>query len=251
MCLNKKFNQVLRIFTIMCILTAIILAIVFRNQVAREARKLEKYIVEHPKSGPEVILGIYILCEMLFIPAGIVTTGVGYTLSKAYDSSSKAVEVGIPLVLLAIIISATIGFLTGKFICRDSCRDKVKKYKWVRALTTAINDEGQILLVMLRMSFVIPFAALNFICGVVEIGFCTFYVSLIATLPGIIIHLFIGTSLPVIAALFEGKKQDDNAGAIAVGFVAFGTALGIGSGMYLTYVTKQKFNEIVRHEEFE
>ena len=251
MCFSKKFNSVLRVFTVMCILTAIILVVVFRNKLALEAKKLEKYIVEHPKSGPELLLGIYILCELLFIPAGIVTTGIGYTLSKAYGSTSKAVEVGVPLVLISVIISATIGFVIGRFVCRESCQDKVRKYKWVRALSTAIADEGQILLVMLRMSFIIPFAALNFICGVVEIGFCTFYVSLIATLPGIIIHLFIGTSLPVIAALFEGKKLDNNSGAIAIGFIIFGTVLGLASGIYLTYITKQKFNEIIRHEEFE
>ena len=47
-------------------------------------------------------------------------------------------EVGAPLVMVAGVISATIGYTLGRFIFRDCCKDSIRKYKWVRALDTAI-----------------------------------------------------------------------------------------------------------------
>ena len=94
---------------------------------------------------------------------------------------------------------------------------------------------------MLRMSFIVPFTVLNFVCGVAEIDFVKVILTLIATLPGIVIHLFIGTSIPVLADLITGKTQDNKTGIIAVSFITFGTVLGLASGIYLTYVSKQKY----------
>ena len=59
---------------------------------------------------------------------------------------------------------------------------------------------------MLRMSFIIPFSALNFIIGVTEMEFWTFALSLVAVVPGVTIHLFLGTSIPVLADLVSGNS---------------------------------------------
>ena len=89
MCLSKSFNSVIKIFVVMCLLTAMILVVVFRNKLAMQAQYLNAYVDLHPyKEGPALLLGLYILCELLFIPAGLVTTGIGYILGQAYKSNS-------------------------------------------------------------------------------------------------------------------------------------------------------------------
>ena len=118
MCLNEKFHSVIKLAILLTIVSMIILCIVFRNQLAIKAHKLEHFIVKYPDEGPAVLLALYVLCEFCFIPAGAVTMGVGYTLRKAYHSTHKALETGVPLVLVGAFISASMGFALGRYICR-------------------------------------------------------------------------------------------------------------------------------------
>ena len=104
----------------------------------------------------------------MFIPASFVTTAVGYTLRNAYGNSAEAIEIGFPIIMIAIFISASISFVLGRFIFRERCQENVRQHKWVKAINMAITDEGTVLLIMIRMSFIVPFAALNFLCGVTE-----------------------------------------------------------------------------------
>ena len=102
----------------------------------------------------------------MFIPASLVAAAVGYTLRKAYGNSASAIEIGFPIIMIAIIISASISFVLGRYVFRERCQENVRQHKWVKAINMAITDEGAVLLIMMRMSFIVPFAALNFICGV-------------------------------------------------------------------------------------
>ena len=77
-------------------------------------------------------------------------------------------EVGVPLVLVGAFISASMGFCLGRYVCRKRCQESVRKYKWIKAVDMAISEDGLILNLMLRMCFIIPFAALNFVCGVTD-----------------------------------------------------------------------------------
>ena len=113
----------------------------------------------------------------------------------------------------------------------------------------AISEDGLVLNLMLRLSFLIPFAVLNFVCGVTEMHFGKFLASLVALIPGAVIYLFLGTSLPDLAALLQGKVNTYQHSALALGFIVTGAVIGVLSAIYVTYASKQKFNEIVRNEE--
>ena len=118
MCISEKFHNLLKLSLLLLIVSAVILCIVFRTQLASKADDLEDYIVKYPREGPAVLLGIYVICEFCFIPAGAVTMGVGYLLKKAYNSTEKSLEIGVPLVLIGAITSASMGFCLGRYICR-------------------------------------------------------------------------------------------------------------------------------------
>ena len=112
----------------------------------------------------------------------------------------------------------------------------------------AMSEDGFLVNLMLRLSFIIPFAVLNFICGVTEMHYGKFIVSLIGLVPGTIIYLFLGTSLPDLAALLEGRIDKYEHGVLALGFIIVGAIIGVTSAIYVTYASKQKLNEILQNE---
>ena len=92
MCISEKFHNLLKLSLLLLIVSAIILCIVFRTQLASKADDLEDYIVKYPREGPAVLLGIYVIYTIWFgsveIDGEINTKGViGSSLDVVRDVS--------------------------------------------------------------------------------------------------------------------------------------------------------------------
>jgi len=84
-------------------------------------------------------------------------------------------------------------------------------------------DKGFRIMALLRLSPLIPFNALNYIAGVTAIGFWEYTWSLLAILPGTVLHVFLGASAGSLSD--SATRGDDTTVTIVV--IVVGVVFGV------------------------
>lgn len=125
---KKKCNWVgwiIRILVAILLLVAIVLAIIFRNQVAAVFGAFIGFLARYPYVGPLMIILAYIIATVFFLPGLVLTLGSGFALNQAYGS----VWIALPVASLSVWIGAEIGsicaFILGRYIIRRPIQKKI------------------------------------------------------------------------------------------------------------------------------
>lgn len=175
-CIHCGFKTIL----MSAIIAGITLMIIYHQKMLGWLYLFDSYVRTHPENGPALIISLYVILELFFVPGAILSVGCGYTLKRAYNDTNKAIWVGSGSIFIGGCIAATLGFFIGRYILR-SCAEKLgRRFKVFEAFDLAMGSDGLTLMFLLRLSPVIPFAPLNFICGITTMGFCKFLVSMVA-----------------------------------------------------------------------
>lgn len=134
--------------------------------------------------GWAIFILIYILATILFIPGSILTLGAGFLWGVFW---------GTVIVSIASILGASAAFLLGRYLARDRIRKKVKSEKF-RALDKAVAREGWKVVLLTRLSPILPFNALNYSYSLTGVSFRHyFWASWIGMLPWTIVYVYIGS----------------------------------------------------------
>jgi len=137
--------------------------------------------------GPMAVVyfgGLYVLAELLAIPATPLTLTSGYLFGLTE---------GTLVVLAAGTISAMIGFVIGKTFLRGWVETVLEENPQFRKLDNAIGAEGFKLLVLVRLSPIFPFALLNYTYGASSIRFPTFVAgTLLGFTPSTLGYVYTG-----------------------------------------------------------
>jgi len=131
--------------------------------------------------------------SVLFIPGAILTIGCGFTFGSVFGGGR-----GFLLSSLAVFVGATIGsiaaFLLGRYLFRDFVESLIQQYPTFEAIDRALQSNGLLILVLLRLSPIIPFNALDYMSGATSISLWSYSLALVAILPGVFMYCFIGAS---------------------------------------------------------
>ena len=91
-------------------------------------------------------------------------------------------------------IGAICAFLLGRYIFRESSEQLAQKYRVMKALERALKNDGLKVMILMRLSPIIPFIFINYVLGVTSVTFADFAVSTLFILPGTTVYVFIGTT---------------------------------------------------------
>lgn len=91
-------------------------------------------------------------------------------------------------------IGAVMAFMVGRYLFRGRVEVLARKYPVMQAMDGALMRKGLRIMVLLRLSPLIPFNALNYVLGVMAVEGRDYVVALLAILPGTILYVFIGAS---------------------------------------------------------
>jgi|SRR5579862_3718218 len=137
------------------------------------------------------------------------------------------------LVYVGIALPSVVTFLAARYLARDRLRSLIERRRKYRAIDKAVTKDGWQVVLLLRLSPVIPFNLQNYALGVTGIP-CSHYVgaTLAGIVPGIAIYVYFG-----IFGQALGK------GASAVDWIVFavGTLATIALGVIVTRKTKAVF----------
>merc|ERR1712176_636893 len=136
-----------------------------------------------------------------------------------------------------------------------------EKFTIFKALDNALMDKGLRIMVLLRLSPIVPFNVLNYIAGVTGVQLWHYVVACVAMLPGTILYVFLGASagsLTAISGAMDGEddeREDDGEmedptdnKVVTISVVVVGVVFGILAIGVTSYYAKQELNKVLEQE---
>ncbi len=184
--------------------------------------------------APALIVGVYILACLLFLPGSVITLGAAAVLG--FTQGFVAVMVGSNL-------GAWAAFLVGRTLAREWVSRKVEGNPRFRAIDHAVAQRGFRIVLLLRLSPVFPFNLLNFALGVTKVGFRDYAIaSWIGMLPGTVLYVYLGSLARSLAEVFSRKSQPT---AAEQALLVFGLVATLAVTVYVTRVARRAMAEAV------
>lgn len=166
------------------------------------------WISDNPGLGWLVTAVVYALLTILLIPGSVLTIGSGVAFGTALGLG-KGVLVGTTAVIVGAVAGATVAFIMGRFLAKELLEMWSDKFKLIKALDRALEEQGFKVVLLLRLSPVVPFNVFNFIMGSTS---CTlknyFMATVIGIIPGSTAFVFIGALVG--AAAFDSSSDDSD-----------------------------------------
>ena len=118
---------------------------------------------------------------------------------------------------------AAAAFLLGRTLLSDWAAARVGRSPKARAIEAAVAREGFLLVLLLRLSPVFPFNALNYLLSLTRVRFGTYVLaSFIGMLPGTALYAYLGSLAPAAAQLSSSAPEASGArtAVYAIGLAA-------------------------------
>jgi len=199
-----------------------------------------EWIETNVVAGTFAFMVIYFLATVLFIPASVLTLGGGFIFGKV-----AGLGPGVALVSSAVFVAASLGaivsFLLGRYLLKDLVgRKLVQKYPIIQALDEAFLEQGFRICVLLRLSPIIPFNAINYILGVTSTKLSHYTFALFFILPGTVLYCFIGATAGSLT-----ESENSASGPVVIVSLTVGIVFGLLAISAVSYYAKKEFNRIV------
>lgn len=134
--------------------------------------------------GVVVFVAAYILAAVLFLPGSALTLGAGFVFG---------VVKGMAVVSLASTLGAAAAFLVSRHLARGYVSRRLAGSKKFQAVDRAIGRQGAKIVLLLRLSPVFPYNALNYLLGLTAVNFWPYVLaSWVGMLPGTLLYVYLG-----------------------------------------------------------
>ena len=181
-------------------------------------------------TGYGVFATAYIVATVLFIPGSALTIGAGLIFGVIKGSI---------IVSGASVIGASLAFLIARYFARSRIESKFGQNPKFSAIDSAVGREGWKIILLLRLTPVLPFNASNYLYGLTAVGFWPYVLaSWVGMFPGTVLYVYIG-SLGKSAA--EAAAGSADTGKLALNIVAFAATVAVT--VYVTKIARKALRE--------
>ncbi|WP_428265853.1 TVP38/TMEM64 family protein [Haliangium sp.] len=148
-----------------------------------------------------VIYGlVYVVATVLWIPGSVLTIAAGFVYGLIG---------GTLVVIPSSVAGATLAFVIARFLARDWVRARLMRHPRLAAVDAAIGERGFSIVMLLRLSPLFPFVALNYALGLTKVRLRDYVLaSVVGMIPGTFLFVYIGTLVTDAAALAAGERPD-------------------------------------------
>ena len=148
--------------------------------------QFENFVSSLGAFGPILVILVYVLATVLFVPGSAITVGAGTLF-------------GLKTGFLVVLIGANLGALCSFLLARSFLRDKVASWAAAkpkfRSLDQAIGKQGFKMVLLTRLSPVFPFVLLNYLLGLTAVRTGAYALAnLFGMLPGTFLFVYIGAA---------------------------------------------------------
>jgi uncharacterized membrane protein YdjX (TVP38/TMEM64 family) len=135
----------------------------------------------------------YIVSAVALVPGSLLTLAAGFAYGPV---------LGLLIASPASVAAATTAFLLGRTLLRDWVRRRVGASPRARAIDRAVGREGFKLVLLLRLSPLVPFNLLNYALSLSGVTLGRYVLaSFLGMLPATFLYVYLGSLAPVAAEL--------------------------------------------------
>ena len=147
--------------------------------------QLTDWAQAHPRIAWAGFILAYVLAAVLMVPGSILTLAAGVLFGVA---------LGVALVSLASTLGACCAFLVGRFLARDWVESRLEAMPRFSALDRAVARKGWQIVLLARLSVLIPYNLLNYALGLTNVRFGAYLFStVVGMLPAIFLYVYLGS----------------------------------------------------------
>jgi uncharacterized membrane protein YdjX (TVP38/TMEM64 family) len=141
----------------------------------------------------------YVGAAVLLVPGSILTLAAGFLFG---------LPLGVGLVSVSSVVGAGAAFLVGRFLARDWVRERVASLPSFRALDHATHNEGFMIVLLARLSPLLPYNLLNYAFGITAVRLRHYLLGTwLGMLPATVVYVYIGTLAGDLATLGAGWTE--------------------------------------------
>ena len=156
-------------------------------------------------AGPFVFVGVYATATVVFVPASLLTLAAGFLYGP---------WAGTGIVSVAATLGASLAFLVSRYAARPYLQQRLQGSPKFELIDNKVEKEGFKVVLLLRLSPLLPFSLLNYALGISRVHFWMYCgASWIGMLPGTFAYVWIGSAG---RAASEAHSGDLNAAKIAL-----------------------------------
>ena len=143
--------------------------------------------------GIGLFFAAYVLSTVAFLPGSVLTFAAGFVYGPLG---------GIAIASPASVTGATCAFLLGRTLLRGWAAARAEESPRVRAIDAAVRRKAFTIVLLLRLSPIVPFNALNYALSLssVRVGIYVL-ASFLGMLPGTLFWVYLGSLVPTAAEL--------------------------------------------------
>ena len=190
-------SAIIRLIVVIGILIALFLTMKFLP-VQQWLRNFNDWVGQMGVVGIFIFIIVYAVATVLLAPGSVLTIGTGFAfgLWKGFVAVSAGSTLG-----------AALAFLVARFIARDKIEAIAQRNEKFRRIDNAIGKRGAKLILLLRLSPVIPFNLSNYFYGLTGVRFWPYVLaSWIGMMPGTFLYVYIGTAGKAAASAAAGGE---------------------------------------------
>lgn len=199
----------------------------FSELISSTADKVE----EMGPLGYAYFSAIYITAEILALPAIPLTASAGYLFGALPGTAT---------VLFSATIAAGVSFLIGRTFLRRYIQNLTKDNPTFQAIDAAVGKEGFKIVLLLRLSPLLPFALSNYFYGLTAVEFWPYLLAtLLGFAPGTFAYVYTGEAAKAISG------QGEAGGAELPLYAYAGAALALaGISKIITDIASEALKDI-------
>jgi uncharacterized membrane protein YdjX (TVP38/TMEM64 family) len=184
--------------------------------------------------GAVLFAAAYVPAAVLLVPGSVLTLGAGFVFG---------VVKGTLIVSLGSTAGAAAAFVVGRTLTRDWVARRLAGRPKTAAIARAVETDGFKIVLLTRLSPVLPYNLLNYAFGLTTVPFRQYVLaSWIGMLPATVMYVYVGSAASSLAALLAGERPPAAGQQV---LFALGLVATVAATIVVTRTARRALNEIV------
>ena len=190
---TTKAGWLLRAAVVVALVAALLL---FGRRVAGYLPEFSAWVDGLGVWGPVVFVLGYTVATVAFIPGSLLTLAGGAIFGLAE---------GTALVFAGASLGATAAFLASRYMVRGAIERRVAAEPRFAAIDRAVGREGFKIVLLLRLTPVVPFVLLNYALGLTRVKLRDYVLAFSGMLPATLLYVYYGKVVGDLAEIAAGS----------------------------------------------
>jgi len=173
-----------------------------------------EWVQQHAVAGPFIYVVGVVTATVLFVPGSGSMMIAGFLFGVLAGSLWAAI---------GITIGAQCSFLVGRRVARQWVEHRVAGNSRLQAIERGLREEAFVIVLLTRLSLVIPFNVLNYAYGITSVRSGVHLVATaVGMLPAVVLYAYLGTLARDLGQILSGEATPSELGywVAAAGIVA-------------------------------